>query len=1372
MATSVVHRPARAIRPPADPSPRQVEAPPTLPEGKAASSLMMLLPAVGVAGSMSMMMFTRGSGFVLIGALVLVLALAAGAMLMLSQRGQALRKRRQQRERYLDYLQELREELAERERTERAQARLLNPSAEALVELVRDPARLWERRRLDRDFLAVRIGVGTMPAQVLDLPDRGTALNPTDPFMLAEARAVLRRFRHAPGMPLVVPLDRAGNVSIVGPREAVLATAQAIITQAAACHAPEDLALAVAHPADREPDWRWVKWLPHVLDADTRDGPVPVRRIARSVESLHVLLHGELRDRAAYATELRRGVSDRHGTALLHRLLVVHDTYGGVASGLNLADLDVAAADLGVTVLHLVADRLQEPDDVAVRITAGGREIKVEDLRGSGSVYSGQLDPISPGLAEGLARILAPLRLSPESVEETPHAGAVDVPSLLGIDDPTALDTRRLWADRGARAFLRAPIGLDDVGAPVYLDLKESADLGMGPHGLCVGATGSGKSELLRTLVLSLAATHPPEQLAMALIDYKGGATFAPFEHLPHVAGVITNLEDDAGLIERAYASLDGEVKRRQQVLREAGHVAKIADYAVLREQRPELAPLPYLLVIIDEFGELLTARPDFIELFLTIGRIGRSIGVHLLLSSQRIEGGKLKGLDAYLSYRLGLRTFSEAESRTVLETPDAFHLPPLPGFGYLKVDTTIYQRFKAAYVSGRLRGRKERTPGPDPDERPRVAAYEQYNAPAAALQDASVMAERVVGETLLSAMVGQLAAAAARVHQIWLPPIPPALTLDQVAGPAELRAGGYRVELAPGAMRVPLGLIDDPARQRQGPWLLDLTEAGGHLAVIGGPQSGKTTLLRTLVASLALTHTPRDVAVYGIDLVGSGLTALARFPHVGGVAGRTDRERIRRTVEEVRMMLEHREHLCRQAGVDSVEQLRAAHRDGELPGLASADVVLVIDGFGAVRSDFEDLEPMLADILQRGGGYGVHVVASMLRWNDVRIALQATFGSRVELRLGDPTDSSIGRRLAETIRPDLPGRALTTAQLFAQVALPRVDGLATPADAGEALVKLAEATRAAWPGEPAPPIRVLPHEIPAATLLNQFNRPDVLPIAVDEVALRPVLLDLFGVDQHLIVLGDTGSGKTNLLRVVARGLSERYSPEEVVFAVMDPRNMLKQVAPQEFVGGYASNVKACTALAAGVAKELTRRLPEEPSAAIGAVPANPAPAAAPSGPVAPVAGVPVADPPLPAGPDAVPAPCDLPHVVLLIDDYDMMTAAGSHPLEPLLPFVPSARDIGLHIVVTRRVAGASRGLYEPFLLALRESGASGLVLAGDREEGQLFPGVYAQPLPPGRGRWVRRGEPVRLVQTGIDAATRRQPGPDAAAQRGAVMAS
>ncbi|MEV4617879.1 type VII secretion protein EccCa [Asanoa sp. NPDC049573] len=1305
MTTRLVHRPARATRPAAEPPARVVEAPPTLPEGRAASNVMMLLPAVGIAGSLSMMLFFRGSGFAVVGALVLVAALVIGGLLMLSQRGQAARARRQQRERYLDYLEELRESLAADERAARVRARRLNPSAAALVDVVRDPARRWERRRTDPDFLAVRIGLGTLPVRPLTLPDQGTALQPTDPFMLAEARGVLRRFRQAPGMPLVVPLDRAGDVSIVGPRAAVRGAVETLLAQVAALHAPDDVALAVAHPAEREADWAWVRWLPHLLDPGARDGVLPARRIATDPESLRVLLRPELDRRAALAAELRRGA----GLSRANRLLIVHDTYGEVARRLPEPDV----ADLGVTVLHLVADRLQEPEQVAIRITVDGAEAVVEDLRPAAPVRSaGRPDPAGPALAEALARMLAPLRLSPDSVDDEPHAGPVDVVNLLGIEDPSTVDTAWLWRDRGPRGFLRVPIGLDEQGQPVLLDLKEAAQLGMGPHGLCVGATGSGKSELLRTLVLGLAVSHSPEQLALVLIDYKGGATFAPFAELPHVAGVITNLEDDAGLVERAYASLDGEVKRRQQVLRDAGNVANIADYAAVRDQRPDLPPLPYLMVVIDEFGELLTARPDFIELFLTIGRIGRSIGVHLLLSSQRIEGGKLKGLDTYLSYRLGLRTFSEAESRTVLETPDAFHLPPLPGFGYLKVDTTIYQRFKAGYVSAPRHPQAIEAPV---DQAPVVRALGPYNAPVVTEDAEAELPARTVGGTVLGLLVDQLVAAAKPVHQIWLPPLPAALTLDQVAGPVVAGRGGVRLRAELPPMRVPIGVLDDPAHQRQGGWVLDLTAAGGHVAVIGGPQSGKSTLLRTLVTALALCHTPRQVAVYAVDLVGSGLSTLAGFPHVGGVAGRSDRERVRRTLEEVRVMLEEREQLCRAHGIDSVEALRVRHAAGDLPGLATADVVLVVDGLGALRTDFEDLEPLLADLLQRGGGYGVHVVATMLRWNDVRMALQATFGGRIELRLGDPTDSAVDRRLAETIRADRPGRALTAGKLFGQVALPRIEGLAVSDGLAEAVEQVATLVRTAWSGPAVPPVRVLPHLLPADRLPDAAASPERVPVGVDELALRPVDLDLFGTDQHLLVLGDGRCGKTNLIRLVARGLCARYTDEQVVFAVVDPRGQLRDAIPAAYVGGYAPHARMAAALATGVAKELLKRVPDD--AAAGAARAGP-------------------------------------RVVLLVDDYDLLAGGGQRPLEALLPLLPAARDLGLHVVLTRPVAGAARALYEPFVLALRETGTTGLVLAGDRAEGPVFPGVYAGPQPAGRGWWVRRGEPGRLVQTAADPET------------------
>ncbi|MFD4627232.1 type VII secretion protein EccCa [Streptomyces sp. NPDC058475] len=1319
MTQRLIHRPARSTRPLAPAQPRTIEPPPNLPEGKLGNAATALLPMAGVMGSVVMMTIIRNSQFAALGAIVLVFALLGAVALFLSQRGKAQRTRRTQRERYLEYLEELREELGTGERELRRQSRVLNPPPEALYDLVRDPARLWERRRQDADFLRVRVGTGDVPVQelVVGQNSAGGVLTPPDPFMLNEARALQNRFATATDFPLTVPLDRAGNVSVVGDREGVLRVARALLIQTAVTHAPDDVAVALGIPGEQLAEWEWAKWLPHVLDPSEHDGPVAARRIAPSLAQLAALCRHDLRQRASYAAEVRRGLSDRGALRLTGRLLVVSDEYGETSAELPRPDPAVDLPDMGITVLHLLEQQVHEPDQVTVRITVDGDRIAVEDLR-SAPVAHGTSDAVSTPGAEGIARLLAPLRLSAESASEgTPISGPVDFPGLLGIQDPAALDISRLWAPRSEREFLRVPIGLTDRHEPVLLDLKESSELGMGPHGLCVGATGSGKSELLRTLVLALTATHSPEDLALVLVDYKGGATFAPFTDLPHVAGVITNLENQAGLVERVHSSLAGEVKRRQQVLKDAGNVADIGHYAALRAtHRPDLEPLPHLFVVIDEFGELITAKPDFIDLFLSIGRIGRSIGVHLLLSSQRIEGGKLKGLDTYLSYRLGLRTFSADESRTVLDTTDAFHLPPLPGFGYLKVDTSTYERFKAGYVSGAYRGPALLE---DAGDEPLAWPYPTFNtldAPHGEAAEEPAATKRETGPTVMSVMVDQLATAAPPVRRIWLPPLPNAVTLDAAAGPIQVSERGLHLAGRAEAMQVPLGILDDPATQWQGRWLLDLTVAGGHAAVIGGPQSGKTTLLRTLALSLAATHTPYDVAVYGLDLVGGGLSALAGLPHVGGIAGRADHERAARTVAEVRTMLAEREELFRAHGIDSVEQLRRLRAQGKLPQLGSTDIVLLIDGFGALRDEFAELDDTVADLLKRGGGYGIHIVAGMLRWNDVRIATQSMFGTRVELRLNDPADSSIDRKLSQTLSPDTPGRVLTDGKLFAQVALPRIDASPSTGDLGPALEEAARTIRATWHGELAAPVRVLPTRLPAAQLPSLVTEPRRVPLGVDQDALAPALLDLFGSDQHLLILGDNECGKTNLLKLITRQLIDRYGDEELVFGVFDPRRGLRGTVPEPYRGGYAHNAKLAAALATGIATELEKRLPET------------------------------------ADPDSTGTEPTFtgPRIVILIDDYDILTTAGQQPLAPFLPYISSAQDIGLHFVVARRVAGSSRALYEPLLTTLRETGTTALLMTGDRTEGQLFPGLYASAQPPGRGTLIRRGRHHQLIQTAL----------------------
>ena len=1110
MTARLVHRPARLTQPLQPPEPSTVAAPPTMTDGHVGgASLHTLLPVVGALSSVTMIVVLRNSNplFLVVGAVILVVALVAGVGFAVTQRGSAARQRRTQRELYLDYLETFRATMRERARRTRERAGDLDPQPAALVELIRDPARLWERRRSHPDFLTVRVGVGDLGWFPLSVPPEENPTSPYDPIMLAEADAVVRHYSVVLGLPVTVDLDGAGEVAVIGERADVVAVARSLLLQLAALHSPEDVLLAAAFPASAAEDWRGFDLLPHAVETRLFDAGVPARRVAASTADLQKLLGGELADRAQLAATARRSIGSA-AIAPNPRLVVFCDDYGQLASALTVPDADLDLADLQITTVHLLSDRLHEPSDVQVRITVAGHQAVVDDTRPTGPrgeervrpARAAVVDRPSADLFATVARTLTPLRLSRAAGEQVDATTGVDITELLGIADVDQVSPA-LWRPRSPRDFLRVPIGVDDFGAPLLLDLKESAELGMGPHGICIGATGSGKSEMLRTLVLALALSHAPEDLSMILVDYKGGAAFAAFDALPHVAGIIDNLADDAQLTERAKTSINGEVVRRQEILRDAGS-SSISHYRELRSQRPELPPLPHLFVVIDEFGELLTAEPEFVELLITIGRIGRSIGVHLLLSSQRIEAGRLRGLDTYLSYRIGLRTFSAAESSVVLDTPDAFHLPAIPGYGYLKVDTSVYRRFRSGYVSGPAPGLDGPPATADTEEvGPRVLpTYNTLRRAVAADTEVELTAP-TVARPLVAECVDRLQAGSSDrvVAPVWLPPLPDRLALARVIpddlDPPAARAGA--------GLWVALGLLDNPAKQRQEPWLLDLARAGGQHAVIGGPGTGRTNFLRTLAASLALTHTPRQVSIYGMDLTGGGLRRIEGFPHVGGVATRAHRDRLVRLLEELGGMLAVREAVFRERGIESLAVLRAEHAAGRVPELVAAEVVLLVDGVGQLRTDFEELEEPLMALLQRGGSFGLHLVLALTRWNDIRMAQQPLIGTKFELRLNDPGDSTIARKLNAVLRADQPGRVLTEDRLFAQVALPVLDDVADD-ELGAALSQLAEESAARWQGPAAAPIRLLPTDLDPATLPDALDEPDAVPFGLRQDTMDP----------------------------------------------------------------------------------------------------------------------------------------------------------------------------------------------------------------------------------------------------------------------------
>ncbi|MEU7029817.1 type VII secretion protein EccCa [Streptomyces sp. NPDC015232] len=1311
MSQIVVKRPPRSLPPEVPGEELVLESPPELPRGQQESALMQLLPMLGMGSSVVFFFMTPSPIMRIMGTLMLAstvgMAIAQFVRFRRGTQGQMADVRRD----YLKYLAQTRRTVRRTARKQRDAQLYLHPAPEQLWSVVAEGSRVWERRVGDHDFAQARIGLGAQQlATPLVAPDTAP-VDELEPLCAGAMQQFLAVHGTLDGLPMAVSMRAFYHVTVSGDPESVQSAARGLVAQLVTLHSPDDLMVAVVAARGAQERWDWTKWLPHTQVPGTVDGAGTKRLFGDDLGELEQLLRSRLDGRPRFSRDSQPVLDQPHVVVVLDGGMVPPDSLFAAAEGLQ-----------GVTIVEVVSGELDEPRGGLSVVVRPGR-LRLES--GGGFAYEGVPDVMSLQAAEALARQLAPLRMGGGDDDE-PLLANLDFTDLLNLGDAASVDVARTWRPRSVAERLRVPIGVGEDGSPVMLDLKEAAQEGMGPHGLCVGATGSGKSELLRTLVLGLAVTHSSETLNFVLADFKGGATFAGMSQMPHVAAVITNLADDLTLVDRMGDAIRGELQRRQELLRSAGNYANIHDYEKARAAGAPLEPLASLVLVIDEFSELLTAKPDFIDMFIQIGRIGRSLGVHLLLASQRLEEGKLRGLDTYLSYRIGLRTFSAAESRTAIGVPDAYHLPSVPGSGYLKFGTDEMTRFKAAYVSGTYRtGGPRLEAGNMPIER-RPALFTASPVPVvyAAPDPAYLTAQRseeddALADTVLDVIVRRLEGQGVPAHQVWLPPLDQAPSLDQLLpGLAQTADRGLTATeyTRPGGLTVPLGLIDKPFEQRREVLYRDFSGAAGHMMVVGGPQSGKSTLMRSLISSFALTHTPAEVQFYCLDFGGGGMSSLAELPHVGGVASRLDPERVRRTVAEVLGVLNRREELFRSHNIDSMATYRRKRAAGELPNEPWGDVFLVIDGWGGFRTEYEGLESVISDLASRGLGYGIHVVITAARYMEVRAALKDQMLGRLELRLGDVMDSEFDRKVAANVPTGVPGRGQVPEKLHFMGALPRIDGSSSASDLSSGTAAFVEAVRTAWQGPGAPAVRLLPHKLPAEQLPKGFEFPQHgIAIGIDETRLEPVFVN-FDTDPFFLIFGESESGKTNLLRLIAKQIGERYSPDEAKLVVGDYRRSLLGALPEEHLLEYAPMASSMQMHMEALSGVFARRQPPQ---------------------------------------DVTPQQLrdrswwSGPQVFIIVDDYDLVATSAGNPLAPLAEYLPFARDTGVRFIIARNSAGASRSMYESFMQRIKELGAQGVVLSGDPSEGDLIGTARPRPMPPGRGYFVGRRGQASLVQTG-----------------------
>lgn len=1295
------------LAPPRVPTGRvTVQAPPELTPGDGVSSLLSsMLPMLGSIGAIVMVTVSNAgpTGFIT-GGMFLLSSLGFVAVNGWRQRSQRQSAILSARREYLAYLAELRDTVRKAAKQQRRAAGWVSPEPRALPYLAEERTRVWERASDDADYLSVRVGTSDQPLCItLDAPEL-PPLAQLDPVSASAAHRFMLTHEMQHDLPLALTLRDYARIEVTGGEAEARALVRAMLVHVATLHSPETVQIVVAADAGALPQWEWAKWLPHTHSRVAGDALGAARMIGQSLPELEQMLPAELRERPRFS---------RDAAPTTPHVIVVTDGVRADAGDPILSDGGVA----GVTVIDL-PPRWGDLDRAGVlRINFGATAQDGAELLELGSApVPVTPDALSVVEAEATARRLLPLfsAATPLKGGATTQAELVD---LLGMPDVRDIDFASAWSNRLERDRLRVPIGQQPDGSPIVLDLKEAAQQGMGPHGLIIGATGSGKSEVLRTLVLALALRHSPEALNFLLIDFKGGATFAGMSEMPHVSAIITNLGQELALVDRMQDALQGEITRRQELLRAApgGPYANVFDYEKARRGgRSELAPLPALLIVADEFSEMLTAKPEFAETFASIGRVGRSLQIHLLLATQRLEESRMRGLEANLSYRIGLRTFTAADSRVVLGVPDAHTLPQEPGHGFLKADAETMTQFRAAYVSGPPPRRRRAEPGHVDTPGAQVEFFSAAPVQISALEEDSgplpdEAAEPEEKRGTFDIAVERMSTLGPRAHQIWLPPLEEPATLDQLmpdlADYPERGLFSLSWRTA-GSLTVPLGIVDVPLEQRRESLTVSLDGAAGHMVVVGGPRSGKSTLLRTTVAALALTHTPHEVQFYVLDFGGGSFAGMRDLPHLSGLATRSEPDVARRMIAEVTGILDAREAYFRREGIDSIETYRRRRSEGRFDD-GYGDVFLVVDGIGTLRVDFENLEPQLLALAARGLTFGVHILLSAARWLEVRPALKDVVQTRLELRLGETTDSEIDRKAAANVPASAPGRGLSPRRLHMLAALPRIDGATDPESLADGVDDLVRRVTESWTGAPGPKLRLLPEKITIDEVRALAPAADRrILLGVDEANLAPFGFD--PLEEPLLYLyGDADSGKSSVLRLAAQEIMRLYGPKEAKIFLVDYRRALLGEIPDDYLLGTYSNKDLATDGIRDLATFFAQRIP---------------------------------------GPDVTAEQLRTrtwwtgAEGFVLIDDYDLVATSGGNPLAPLAPLLPQAADLGLHVILTRRTGGASRSAYsDPILVQMTDSGATGMLLSGNPEEGALIGKVKPVPAPPGRVQVVSR---------------------------------
>ena len=1070
---------------------------------------------------------------------------------------------------YQQYISETEDQLRTLNSQEFQRLTITYPNVGECVALPTDGShRLWNRMPTHADFLNVRLGLGEVDLPC-EIQTQKQKLSIIDDPLRDEADRLKNTYSKINNAPVLASLRGESVVGVLGTQEAVLFS-QGLLMQIAALHSYHDVRIAVFTDEANASEWAWARWLPHVFASEDRQ----MRMVVSRPSAIHDVMN-HLSD----VLTMRRPADDEKDSGepeeeidprtlpLPHYIIFCTD-YRLLENEPIIRQL--LTNHLGMTLMMIAPSMEFLPKECHLIFNVAAKPGQVHTSDGDTT----QVDFEYPNrnLLLSFARNIAPLRVR-DAAENAAIPTLVSFLDIYGVRRTDDLDVWRLWTENHTYEGLRSVIGYAAGSQPFVLDISDKYH---GPHGLIAGTTGSGKSVMLQTYILSLALNYSPNQVQFILIDYKGGGMADAFRELPHVAGIIDNLQGEL-VINRALASLNGEIHRRERIFK-AHDVSNINEYTMSFGNDPSEPILPHLIIIVDEFAELKSEQPEFMQELVSASRVGRSLGVHLILATQKPSNSVSDEIWANSRFHLCLRVQTRSDSMEMLKRPDAAYIKGM-GRCFIQIgNDELFEQVQTSY-SGLAYNPNE----PRAEEMPHLLG-DTGQAVRTPKPRKSKDKAKQKEYTQMDAVLDRIHEVAGQhdllhTHQLWLPQMPQSLYLGQMQLYADSVVREGRYANAPEEISFIAGMADDVAQQQYIPYVANLTQMR-NLMIVGLAGTGKTTAVQSIVTSLASQYDPEHLQMYILSLTSQTLNNLSAFPHVGDIAFENDLIEIKRFLNMMFEEEERRSNLFAELSTDSfIEYNRACKTEGR-KGVPA--IVIFVDRFEQLKTMFANDDfytNRIQTLLREGSGRGIHFVVTALAKNEVPPRLQPFF-SGIALQLRDRSDYSdvLGKRLPYDMPPiaAYPGRGVALLgeepqPYEIQLALGGLDPVAPvrafpPIDnvgpyciseAIQAVEPLNDSQRAQaiaafagqlnerWHGQRPTPIPRIPEDPDYA----QFSAtpgfaeaqatPYQLPVGYDMTKGSLTTIDLEK-NFSLLVTGPKKSGRTSFLKFMARLFAER----------------------------------------------------------------------------------------------------------------------------------------------------------------------------------------------------------------------------------------